>query len=179
MTKWLDDKRVVAALALLACGGVTWRVVLPLLPENFDEESVPVDEFDTYADGAISANAAQPQLKLATAHFDLRNIDVSDLFFNQNPKRDPFISAPIQSAPLAEVTIESAAEPLEQKTEALPTLPTLVAVILSDDKSAAVIDNQIVRVGDRIAGFRIRDIQRNRVTLAAASNRIFELGIDP
>ncbi len=178
MTKWLGDKRVVGGLALLACLFVYSRVVVPLLPQTYDE-TAPDDVFEE--DALVDdSDVGAPSLKLATARYDLRNIDISMLFFNEHPKRDPFVISSTSAAPLAEVQVKPDEKTSKRATVSTLTLPTLVAVIQSDDRTAAVIGDQIVAVGDRVGKFSVQEIQRDRVILAvAATNRTYELGITP
>ncbi|MFK7888957.1 MAG: hypothetical protein AB8G16_19030 [Gammaproteobacteria bacterium] len=184
MNKLFSNKFVVLGMSLAAAVFVYVRIVVPLMPANYDDE--PVVEFpdldDEFAQAAIEpeAQAAQPRLKLATAQYDLRNIDVAMLQFNETPRRDPFIDTPIEAAPLAAVNLITTTPLKKRSTPAARALPILTAVVHSSDQTAAVIDDRIVRLGDRVGNFKVQQIQRDHVVLASAnSNQSVQLRVTP
>lgn len=184
MTKVFGNKFVVLGLSLGSAVFMYLRIVVPLLPENHDD--VAFVEFpeaaDEFASADISADVeeAQPRLKLATAQYSLRNIDVATLQFNENPRRDPFIDTPIKAAPLAAVKVKPTASKAPRSVASKVVLPVLTAVVHSADQSAAVIDQRIVRAGDQIGLFKVQTIRRDHVVLAAVtSNRSFKLSVTP
>lgn len=182
MHKLLSDRRVVAVLAVLAGVFCYMRVVVPMLPEEFSDEAAPIAEYEFEdAQPGNDSPAAQPRVKLAASQFELRNIDVAAISFNQQPVRDPFVSKPTSATVLAEVSVDKPVKttnrPVSVKSEVLPTLH---AVIHSDERSAAVIGGAIVGVGDRVGHFDVREILRDQVILATVnSNRTVVLGITP
>lgn len=184
MTKLLANKFVVLGMAVTAAVFIYLRIVVPMLPENYDD--VPVVEFPdpeeelSAANGNPDTDVVQPRLKLATAQFDLRNIDVALLQFNENPQRDPFINSPIEAAPLAAVEIIATAPVKKTTTVRAAPLPQLTAVVHSKDQTAAVIDNRIVRQGDRVGHYQVQSILRDHVVLASASsNHSVKLRVTP
>ena len=183
MASPLGDKRVVAGLCAVACAVMYQRIVVPLLPAKpmesaFDEA---LDELDA---GPTNDTLTQPGLKLATAQYDLRNIDVSALSFNESPSRDPFIDRPLAVAPLADVDLSGVLEPPIRintpPAQRHPVLPKLTAIAFANDRRVAVIDNRIVRPGESLGAFEITDIARQRVTLRGrADQRLFTLTLTP
>ncbi|MEO1575116.1 MAG: hypothetical protein AAFU65_09170 [Pseudomonadota bacterium] len=185
MTRLFADKRVVAVLGLIACAFMYQRIVVPMLPapEMSTDWEVPVDD-DELDTAEVDDALAQPQFQLATAQYDLRNIDIGALSFNENPARDPFIDTPAVVAPLADVDV--AAVVAEEKRQAAtpavyrPNLPRLTAIAFADENRAAVLDNQIVRPGDALAQFSVTEIARHHVTLRANVNqKTFTLTLTP
>jgi hypothetical protein len=184
MTKLLGNKFVVLGLSLAAAVFMYVRIVAPLLPQDYDdvpfvESPEAYDEVDgATVDGSIEA--AQPRLKLATAQYNLRNIDVAMLQFNENPRRDPFIDTPIKAAPLAAVDVKASTPDNKRSAATTVKLPVLTAVVHSQDQSAAVINDRIVRAGDQIGRFKVQTIRRDHVVLAATtSNRSVQLRVTP
>lgn len=185
MTRFLGDRRVVAVLGLVACAFMYQRIVVPMLPDPAmsTDWDVPVDDLDGDV-AEVTEALAQPQFQLATAQYDLRNIDIGALAFNESPARDPFIDIPVEVAPLAEVDLAAIqdAGPVRavERTSVEPRLPRLTAIAFADEHRAAVLDNQIVRPGDALAQFRVTEIARHHVTLVAQANqKTFTLTLTP
>lgn len=186
MSKLFGDRRVVGLLALLACAFMYQRIVVPLLPDPAlsSDWDVPVDEMDPVLGSNVDIEEAlaQPQFTLATAQYDLRNIDIGALVFNENPSRDPFIEQPLVVAPLAAVdlTVVEPSRPEPVARSVRPTLPRLTAIAFASDHRAAVLDNRIVKTGDALEQFSVTEIARHHVTLQALSNQqIFTLTLTP
>ena len=172
MTRHLGDRRVVVVLGLLACALMYQRIVVPLLPDPAmsAEYDVPVDEVDTPL-GAVEEAALAPQVQLATAQYDLRNIDIGALVFNESPSRDPFMHRRDVVAPLAEVVVEAEDKPAATRSLFRRRLPKLTAIAFAANHRAAVLDNRIVRPGERFDAFRVDAITRRKVTLHAVDNK--------
>ncbi|MEM6640995.1 MAG: hypothetical protein AAF610_13965 [Pseudomonadota bacterium] len=204
MSKLLEDKRVVAALAVLACIVVYFRVVAPIVsggggasaadmadPMASDDIGDPMmmtamDDDPSLA-GSTSARRSSraplaggtgaPQETLARAQRDLSNLDIGALVFNENPARDPF-------TPPREVVETAAPKPapkrtVVQKVVSAP-LPTLTAIAFADNHRAAVLDNQIAREGDVLENFSVAQISREYVVLKGRTTRnSFTLKLNP
>lgn len=182
MTNLLSDRRVVGALAIVASLFVYLRIVAPMLPDQ-NLSSVDDPPIDAGLDDiAATSSLAAPRLVLATAQYDLRNIDIGALQFNENPSRDPFVDRPAIVAPLAAVDIS---QPVETRRSPLkrtvaPVLPQLTAIAFGQNNRAAVLDDRIVRIGDAVGSFRVTDIARTRVVLRTVrDNAIFTLNLAP
>lgn len=185
MNRIFGDKRVVAVLGLIACAFMYQRIVVPMLPapEVSTDWEVPVDD-DELDTTNIDEALAQPQFQLATAQYDLRNIDIGALVFNESPARDPFVDTPAVVAPLAEVDVTAVTAETTPRHAApvdlTPRLPRLTAIAFADEHRAAVLDNQIVRPGDALKQFRVAEIARHHVTLRASANqKTFTLTLTP
>ncbi|MEM9056450.1 MAG: hypothetical protein AAGD86_03175 [Pseudomonadota bacterium] len=169
MTKLLGDRRIVGVLGLMACALMYQRIVVPLLPDPAmtADYDMPVDDVDDT--GAI--DELTPQVQLATAQYDLRNIDIGALVFNENPSRDPFMHRQEVVAPLAEVVVTAPDTPASTAVLPRRRLPRLTAIAFADSDRAAVLDNRIVRAGERVDAFQVAAIARRKVTLRAVDNQ--------
>ncbi|MEM8769902.1 MAG: hypothetical protein AAGE43_20895, partial [Pseudomonadota bacterium] len=87
------------------------------------------------------------------------------LIWNTTPARDPFTNkTPVQTASGAPIPVALAP---------VPNVPRLDALVVGPDSVLAVLDDRIVRVGDRHGDFRVTGISRKGVRISAANESVW------
>lgn len=179
MTKLLKSNAVVIALALVALLFVYRNIVKPIVgdDEDFVEASIVDDDIDDWDESEDSyEDDTEQALQIASAQYDIGHFKTSDLHWNEQPERDPF--APLSAIKAQDVTavLDKVQAPTQGARKAQLSLPVVNAVVRSESYRYAVINDQIVGVGDRISGFRVDGLDRASVTLRRlSSNQTFKV----
>lgn len=175
MPKILSNRWAVAALVVCAIAVLYLRVIVPVLQFTSVEIEAPIlDEDDI--DSVLEENAAgfrdnaDQKLQFVSAQYDLKQIAVKDLRWNESPRRDPF-------APHAELERDQIKAVHDKVTPGMNGsgvrsvgLPIVSAILNSRKEQLAVIDGQILQIGEHINGFELRAIARSHVSLLQLSS---------
>ncbi|MEM8982951.1 MAG: hypothetical protein AAGC71_07995 [Pseudomonadota bacterium] len=164
MAKLLNNRWVVAVLALLAAAFVYMRIVAPLV--GAQSPAVADDgEYSMENPVELTGNTAGSGARIAPA--DMKPVSTDGLRWNEAPERDPFApKVVIQTADLTAVQDKISAEPVSAVTRR-QSVPAVTAIVKAADLQYAVIDGEIRRHGDRIGLWLVRRIERDAVVLAS------------
>ena len=147
MQNLFNNPLFVGALGIVAVGYLAFTVVLPFFGNDANASSdmdVPMmlDEFD--------ATAADPALPPGGS------VSKDRIRWLRHVPRDPFGTGLDAAGELSVDTL---------------SLPTLQALFTSASSRSAVIDDELVREGDFVAGVRIVSIDNDGVTIDAGGER--------
>ena len=174
MTKLLKSNAVVIALVLIALVVVYQRVVSPLMVDAASESdpAALADDIDDviseYED--LSAGAVN-DLEFVTAQYDIGHFKTTDLHWNEQPARDPFDPLVQIDANDVDAVLQKVKAPQEERVRAARvSLPVVNAIVNSERYRYAVINGEILAVGDRLGDFRVEQIHRRTVSLKLNGN---------
>lgn len=172
MTKILKSNAVVVTLALIALVVVYQRIVSPLIGAAETAPAVLADDIDDVIDEYEAMNVGVvSDLEFVTAQYDIGHFRTTDLHWNEQPARDPFDPLVQIDANDVDAVLQKVKAPLKdmvQKSRA--SLPVVNAIVNSERYRYAVINGEILAVGDRLGDFRVEQINRRTVSLKLNSN---------
>ncbi|MEL7537085.1 MAG: hypothetical protein AAFZ58_03095 [Pseudomonadota bacterium] len=170
MASLLNNRFVVIGLALVAAYFVYQRVVVPLVGDDVATADIDYadDDIDEVIDNSndIGIETAEQGLQFVTAQYDLQQVSVEALHWNEEPDRDPF--APQVIIDTADVTavqdkISDVVPTLSNVIRSAPPLPRVSAVVDASDIHYAIVNGEIRQPGDRIGPWRLERVERNAV----------------
>lgn len=149
---------IIVGLVLFAGYIVYTNIVAPLVTKDevsadrpdmfgFEDEEVAVTSSDSHANEAV---------------------EISVLYWNDTPSRDPFI----YQAALSKESLERARKiRTVGQVEKLPDRPKLTGFIAGVESRLAVIDNRVVEVGQQVGSYTVLDIDADGVHLVQRESR--------
>lgn len=179
MTKLLKSNAVIIVLALVALFFVYSNIVKPLV--GTQEQAMEAAIVDVPPDlppesNEPTAGGSEQALQMATAQYDIGHFETSDLHWNEHPERDPF--APRSAIKEQDVTAVQDKVQVSVRGVKVSQLavPVVSAVVRSQSYRYAVINDQIVGIGDRVGAYRVDRLDRASVTLRRlSSNQIIKV----
>ncbi len=177
----MRNNGVVAVLAVAAVAVVYLRVVQPLMQDDVVFEDAPPilgEEFDTIADPAAPYGDTSLGLEIVSAQYDVGHFSATDLHWNEQPARDPFTPRVVIDADDVDAVQDKVKATVSGKRAAPTklTLPTVSAVVRSESYRYAIVNGEILSIGDRIANFQVEKMGRASVTFRLlSSNRTFNV----
>lgn len=173
MTKLLQKNGVVIALALVAVAVVYFRVIAPLTEGDVVEEDVAVivDDFGDESFGLVeSTDSDEVGRGLMSAQFDVGHFRATDLHWNEQPERDPFSPHVQINQNDVNAVLDKVKAPIRRISRSVrAALPIVSAIVSSERFSFAVINGEILKVGERIDDYVLRGIEHHSVTLQRSS----------
>ena len=157
---------MVVFLVVIALYVVYENVISPIVNKNSDNlaftEDIPFEEMDDEFEN------------MRTSRDSINPVAISELFWNENPKRDPFsrsILIKIEQTNRRHISSTQKTRSVSKKT-LIGKLPTLTGIIKGQDSNLAIIDGRIMKEGDRIRGFMLKKILSQSVKLIKHSQTI-------
>lgn len=179
MASLLKNNAIIVLLVLVAGFFAIRNIAKPLLTtdDDFTDAEIVVDEpADLFGPSEGAASNPDQALQFASAQYDIGHFSATDLRWNEQPARDPFAPrSAIEAGDVNAVLRKVKSLPKTFKRSAL-ALPTLSAVVNSASYRYAIINDNILTVGDRIAGFQVESMGRASVSLRQlSSNQVFNV----
>lgn len=174
MINLIKSNAIVTALVVVALLVVYQRIVSPLIADSGfeDDPAVLVDDIDDVINGyAASTAGAVSDLEFVTAQYDIGHFKTTDLHWNEKPTRDPFAPLVQIDSDDVDAVLQKVQEPTREPGRvAAVTLPVVNAIVNSERYRYAVIDGEIMAVGDRLGNFQVEQINRRTVSLKLSGN---------
>lgn len=95
----------------------------------------------------------------------MKFVDTSQLFWNENPKRDPFSRHILNEEYRSKKNPKQIEVRSSDSQSAISVKPKLTGIIKGTDSNLAILDGKIMQVGDSIRGFYLKSIQNQSVSL--------------
>ncbi len=170
MAKFLNNRGAVAVLAAIALFVFYQRIVAPF---REDANGAPVESADYVEDmddvldlsDDQGIETVEQELKFVSAQYDLQQVSVEALHWNEDPGRDPFApQVTIASADISAVQGKISEEPVSRiKVAVRQALPVVSAVVNAADLQYAVVDGEILQPGSLVGSYQLRRIDRDTV----------------
>ncbi|MEN7344012.1 MAG: hypothetical protein AAAFM81_13760 [Pseudomonadota bacterium] len=167
MNKLMNSHIGIGVLVAIALLFVYRNIVSPLMHENAQQGvAVIEDDVDDWHDGSVLDEPnSQQSLQIASVRYDAGHFNATDLHWNEHPDRDPFKPrATLDVGDVASIVNKVKESSVDRVGRAI-RLPSVSAIVKGETINFAVIDDQIVTEGDRIADFRVEQLARASVTL--------------
>lgn len=164
-------------MALVAVAVVYLRIVAPLLQAesvDMDEELefIPDDVSDLSLDGSSGRGDPAVGLEFVSAQYDIGHFSTTDLHWNEKPERDPFSPHVQINQNDVNAVLDKVKNPIKQFSRVVRvSLPVVSAIVNSERYRYAVVDGEILSVGERAGDFVLRGIEHHSVTLQRRSNQ--------
>ena len=183
-----NNRAFVLTLAAASFLFLAWSVAAPLLERpDFSEVAVPVDfpedVVEEVVDEAVDEGATRRDTRrlavsggnagdagTAVANGSPNAVQIGRLSWQADPARDPF-------APSGDLPVQGKDDPQVTRTNSLPSVPRLNALVAGPRSLLAVLDDRIVREGERIRGYRVSTITRRGVRITAGNESVW-LSVD-
>jgi hypothetical protein len=151
---------VIVSMVLFSFYIIFQNIVTPLLNSKSDRRQDSMDISIESVDSLDESNQSP-----------IRLVDTSQLFWNENPKRDPFSRYILNDEKLSTSNIRKK-NSSNIKRSTLGVRPILTAIIKGADSNLAILDGKIMQVGDSIRGFYLKSIQNTTVKLEKNQNKM-------
>ncbi len=163
-----NNQRFVGALGIFALVYLAYSVSKPFREESdFNSPEYAGEGFDEYDDEALYGDEGGSGMQGAAASSWTPGQSVlnGSLIWNTDPARDPFASdGPVHTSPGTALAVAPAS---------VPKMPRLDALVVGPDSVLAILDDRIVRVGDRHGAFQVTRISRQGVRISAANESVW------
>jgi len=177
MSRLFKNNALVIALALIALVTVYLRIVSPLLGNDRPETPILAEDLDEGIDDGMDGyddtiNGAMNELEFASAQYDIGHFRTTDLHWNEQPARDPFTPlVQIDANDVDAVLQKVQAQPEEQRRTVNQRLPVVSAIVSAERYRYAVVDGEILTVGDQVGNYKVEQINRRSVGLKTNGNK--------
>lgn len=175
MAKLFNNKLVVAALVIAALGILYLRLIKPAINFYFPgsvqaDIYIPdnIEDLDTTLGSVAGLDEYDGDIKFADEQFNLAEIDISNLRWNERPNRDPFRATKVSESKPRSI------EPvfLTSTKPANSGLPRVSAIVRMPNLKFAVIEGEILKEGDSYGNFVLRSIEEQAVSLVQLPNNL-------
>ena len=179
-----NNRAFVLTLALVSFLYLAWSVAAPLLERpEFGDVAVPMgfpeDDVGEMVDvgtqrrdtrGLAVSSSSTGGTGRAVADGSPNAVQIGRLSWQADPARDPF-------APSGVLPAQGKDGLQVPRTNPLPSVPRLNALVAGPRSLLAVLDDQIVREGEHIRGYRVSTISRRGVRITAGNESVW-LSVD-
>lgn len=157
MKKLLNSKWGIIGLVLCAVAAMLQSIALPIIQPYLSENTDSNDVIEGIIDPLLDDLSETLDQSLSSLTPTKSKIELSKLDWIENPRRNPF-----QAFPEPDKIITENREPEKQEPV---TPPQLDAIIINDHVRYAILNTEIITIGETLGKFKIQAIQSNHVDL--------------